>query len=113
MSSKKVISKLIRDKIPEFLKTKNIICNPMVLGDITYAQALDAKLQEEVVKFFEAKDGEYQLEEMADILEIIHTYLVLQGKTFEQLKVIRKVKEEERGGFIKGYLQRLNDKSTL
>ena len=101
MSEKKIISKLIRDRIPEFLQEKGIICNPIVLDDAAYVQALDAKLQEEVVEFLEEKNVALKLEEMADVLEVMHAYLALYGKSFEQLEVIRKTKEQARGGFYK------------
>lgn len=101
MSDKKVISKLIRDRIPEFLKTQNITCHTTVLDDESYQQALHTKLQEEVTEFLEAKSNTHKLEEMADILEVLRACLALQGNSFEQLESIRKIKEQERGGFYK------------
>ena len=42
------------------------------------------------------------LEELADILELIHAALPIHEATYEDLEKIRIAKKEKRGGFEKG-----------
>ena len=42
------------------------------------------------------------IEEMADVLELLHAALKVYGKSFEELDEVRMKKKEKRGGFDKG-----------
>ncbi|MEA3304638.1 MAG: nucleoside triphosphate pyrophosphohydrolase [Patescibacteria group bacterium] len=66
---KQTYNKLIRDKILEKLDSKNIQYSSYIAGDIEYKEKLDNKLQEEVDEFLKDQN----IEELADILEVIHT----------------------------------------
>ncbi|MDF2859493.1 MAG: hypothetical protein K0Q87_5344, partial [Neobacillus sp.] len=57
--------------------------------------ALEVKLNEEVAEYQEDKS----IEEMADVLEVLHAICVARGYTLDQLEEKRKVKSIERGGF--------------
>lgn len=92
-------NKLARDKIPDLLAAKGIQCLTKTLEGSNYQTALSKKLQEEVMEYLCAKENGHQLEELADILEVIHAILANKGNSFSDLEVIRKKKFEERGGF--------------
>ena len=94
--------KLIRDKIPDIVRSKGDVLDVSALTDAEMAPALDAKLLEEVEEFL----GEPSIEEAADILEVLLARLERQGKTLEDLIQVRARKQEERGGFRKGVFLR-------
>ncbi len=91
------MSKLIRDKIPEIIKAKGNTCDVYVAEEAEYRERLAAKLREEVEEFLE----EEAIEELADVLEVVHALVRAQGSTLEELEAIRSQKKHERGGFEK------------
>ena len=58
---------------------------------------LDAKLNEEIAEYQQDKN----LEELADILEVIRAITVARGHSWEELEAIRVKKERNRGAFEK------------
>ena len=87
--------KLVRDKIPRIIEAAGKTCTCSVLPEEEYLPLLNAKLSEEV--------GEYQesgaLEELADILEVIHAIALARGSSIEAVEAIRQAKRDARGGF--------------
>ncbi len=96
---KKTHNKLVRDKIPQILKEKNINYFIRKLNNKEYTQALKTKLQEEVNEFLEASNKEHQQEELADILEVIYSLAKNIGITLNELEKTRQEKLEKRSGF--------------
>jgi predicted house-cleaning noncanonical NTP pyrophosphatase (MazG superfamily) len=92
-------NKLARDKIPEVLLKKGITSITKILDDHEYAVALSKKLQEEVMEYLTAEEPDHQLEELADIQEVILAILAQRGETFLDLENVRKTKLDQRGGF--------------
>lgn len=41
------------------------------------------------------------MEELADLLEVIHAVIAARGSTYEQVEALRLAKNEKRGGFEK------------
>lgn len=60
--------------------------------------ALDRKLQEEVQEYLES----HSIEEMADVLEVLHGIAFHMGVSWDTIEQERIRKREERGGFEKG-----------
>ena len=87
--------KLVRDKIPQIIEAAGKTCTCFVLPDHEYLTLLNAKLNEEVTEYQES--GE--MEELADILEVIHAIAKARGSSIEDVEAIRQAKREERGGF--------------
>ena len=87
--------KLVRDKIPQIIKAAGRNCTCSVLSDQEYLTLLDAKLNEEVAEYQESG----ALEELADILEVIHAIAAARGSSIGEVEAIREAKLEERGGF--------------
>ncbi len=87
--------KAIRDKIPEIIKKDGYTCNVETLSDEKYLAEIEKKLSEEVTEYQSDKN----VEELADILEVIYKIAKLKGISKEQLDKIRLDKVEKRGAF--------------
>lgn len=87
--------KLVRDRIPEIITADGKTCRTEVLQQEQYLAMLDAKLIEELAEYQESKS----MEELADLLEVIHAVAAARGSSFEEVEAIRKKKAEKRGGF--------------
>lgn len=94
----KIYNKLVRDKIPEIIEASGKHCTVRVLDDVEYVDALKFKMQEELNEFLNA-DDDHQLEELADLVEVINSFVRSKGLAIEELEQIRKAKHIERGGF--------------
>ncbi len=88
-------NKLVRDKIPEIIKSKGDIPLTHIASNEEYQQKLKEKLQEEVNEFLEDNNEE----ELADILEVIYALCDLYEFDKIKLEQLRKEKAEKRGGF--------------
>lgn len=90
-------NKLVRDKIPEYIKSKGGTPITHIANDKEYWEKLKEKLQEEVNEFSESET----IEEMADIQEVID--IMCSYKKFNKRKLgsAKKKKVKERGGFNK------------
>jgi predicted house-cleaning noncanonical NTP pyrophosphatase (MazG superfamily) len=93
-------NKAIRDKIPEIIRESGKDCKIISLSNGDFLAALEMKLQEELNEYMESKS----LEELADLLEIIHRLAELKDSSLIKLENIRKAKKNERGGFQKNLL---------
>jgi predicted house-cleaning noncanonical NTP pyrophosphatase (MazG superfamily) len=81
-------NKLVRDRIPELIKSKGIVPITHIASNEEYQQKLRAKLQEEVDEFLEDSNEE----ELADILEVIYALCDLYKFDKDNLEQIRKDK---------------------
>ena len=99
--SKKIHNKLVRDHIPTILAQHNIESFIRILDKQEYIDSLNKKLQEEVQEFLLAADQMQWVEELADILEVIHALLKSKEVSFDILEEVRRKKKEKRGGFEK------------
>ncbi|MFA5310454.1 MAG: nucleoside triphosphate pyrophosphohydrolase [Candidatus Paceibacterota bacterium] len=88
-------NKLVRDRIPEIIKSKGDIPIAHIADDKEYWQKLKEKLQEEVNEFMQDENAE----EMADILEVIDAITNFKNFSKEELEIIKNKKAEERGKF--------------
>lgn len=92
--------KLVRDKIPEIIKATGKKCNIAILSDSEYLTMLDKKLDEELAEYHQDQN----LEELADLLEVIYAVTEARGYSVEELERLRKKKAFERGVFSKKIL---------
>lgn len=93
--------KLVRDKIPDIIKEHNKKPIIRILSPKDYQRELLKKLVEEVNEVSKAEDSEALLEELADVLEVIHATIISVGTTLETVEEIRINKKNKRGGFDK------------
>ena len=56
---------------------------------------MDAKLDEELAEYH----SDQNIEELADLLEVIYAAAMARGYTLEQLESVRAAKAEKRGAF--------------
>jgi predicted house-cleaning noncanonical NTP pyrophosphatase (MazG superfamily) len=94
MDTKKY-NKVIRDKIPEIIADSGKKYTLKQLDDVLFLAELEKKLNEELIEYTESKD----VEELADLLEVIYRISELRGVNSEELDEIRKDKAEKRGKF--------------
>ena len=90
-------NKLARDKMPEVFEAQNRIHKTVVLNDAEYAKELRNKLKEETAEFLEDNN----LEELADILEVIYTLTKNIGHTQVELEQRRADKAKKYGTWEK------------
>ena len=88
-------SKLVRDRIPEIIEASGKSCVTEILSDEAYLRLVDAKLDEELAEYH----SDQNIEELADLLEVIYAAAMARGYTLEQLESVRAAKAEKRGAF--------------
>ena len=95
-----IYDKLVRDKIPEIIEKSGKQCEIEILSDEKYLEMIDKKLDEELAEQHKDKN----LEELADLLEVIYAATKARGYSIEALEKVRAEKAEKRGGFDKKIL---------
>lgn len=93
-------NKLIRDRIPEIIEKNGQKAKIRKMTDEEYLAKLDEKLAEELAEY--RADG--NVEELADLLEVIYAAARARGCTAEKLEEIRHEKAEKRGAFTEKLL---------
>lgn len=98
---KKIIyNKLVRDRIPEIIAASGKTCQTEILSDEDYLRMVDSKLDEELAEYHKDQN----LEELADLLEVLYAAAKARGYTIEQLEALRIEKTFKRGAFEKKLL---------
>ena len=100
MEGKVIYNKLVRDKIPEIIEASGKTCEMEILSDEEYLRMLDKKLDEELVEYHQ----EQNIEELADLLEVLYATAKARGYSIEELDQVRVEKQKARGGFDKKIL---------
>ena len=98
--AKQVYDKLVRDQIPQIICANGNSCEIRVLEDQEYQKRLEEKLKEELSEYLESG----QLEELADLLEVMMALVKAKGSSWQALEQIRTDKLAKRGGFEKKLL---------
>ena len=93
--SKIVYNKLVRDKIPEIIDGAGKIAKISKLSGVEFEKALNQKLLEECKEYIESGD----LEEIADILEVLYALMNLKGVSKSSVEKMRIDKAKARGAF--------------
>ena len=93
-------NKLVRDRIPEIIESSGKRCVTEILSDEDYLRMLDAKLDEELTEYHKDQN----IEELADLLEVLRATAIARGYSLEDLERVRKDKADKRGGFEKRIL---------
>ncbi len=89
--------KLVRDRIPQIIAEKGGTCQTRILSEEEYLVSLEAKLDEEVGEYHRDKN----VEELADILEVLFALAAANGYSCEELMTAYDKKHMDRGGFEK------------
>lgn len=96
----KKYNKLVRDRIPEIIEDSGKTCVTEILSDAEYLRMVDAKLDEELAEYHKDQN----IEELADLIEVIYAAAIARGYTLEQLEQVRAEKAAKRGGFAQKIL---------
>lgn len=91
--------KVVRDDIPRIIAAKGERVSFGRLAQGEAAVALIGKLFEEGLELNGAKEPAQQLEELADVLEVVRGLAVTAGISWDDLIVAAAAKREKRGGF--------------
>ena len=89
------INKLVRDNIPSICERNGQTPLTKILDDKTYTSALSKKLEEEVNEYLMSND----IEELADIVEVIEALAENQGASLEKVMEIKQRKQNKNGAF--------------
>ena len=105
----KIYNKLVRDKIPEIIASDNgKTCVTRIMEDDEYLETLNTKMQEELKEYLESGD----VEELADLEEVLRAILDVKGVSYEEFEKIRNSKVEKRGAFKKKiFLESVSEKN--
>ena len=88
-------NKLVRDKIPEIIKSNNENPKTRILNNDEYLFELNKKLQEELEEYLNGND----IEELADLEEVLRAILDAKNVSYEEFEKIRISKVNKRGAF--------------
>ena len=93
----KMYNKLVRDLIPDIIEESGNECRTRILSNEEYLKMLDLKLDEELSEYHQDQN----IEELADLLELVQSAAVARGYTLEELEAVRAEKAKKHGGFEK------------
>ena len=93
--ARKVYNKLVRDKIPEIIAAEGKALKTRILSDEEHLQALIEKLGEEYEEF----KADLNVEELADLHEVLLALADVLQIPHEELEKVRTQKAAKRGGF--------------
>ena len=93
----RIYYKLVRDNIPEIIKNQGETPYVSVLDDKSYNTALRKKLKEEAREYLASEE----IEELADIIEVIEALANHKGRSLEDVLEIKEKKAKKNGKFKK------------
>ncbi len=93
-------NKLVRDRIPEIIAQTGKNYSSRILDQSEYVKELKKKSLEELEEYMNANNNDEALEELADLLEVIHALAETHGASIEKVEELRKQKAKKRGSFI-------------
>lgn len=90
----------MRDEIPTIIEGTGKRYRVSTVSGPDLIQALQDKFFEELQEFVES---EYDLEELADLLEVVEALAHELGSSLPEVMELKEKKRKKRGGFAKGY----------
>ena len=87
--------KLVRDKVPDYIRGKGETPVTHIADDAEYGEKLKEKLVEEVEEFKRDESPE----ELADILEVLDAIVEHKGFDRKEIEKVKEAKAQQRGRF--------------
>lgn len=110
----KIYNKLVRDNIPDIIRSDNETPVTRILTEAEYERELYRKLAEECKEVYRAEDSDEACKELADVLEVIRAIANIKGKSLEDIIKLAEDKRNKRGGFSKRvYLEKSIKKEEI
>ena len=94
-----VHNKLVRDNMRQIILDAGRKPIMKILNQEDYITELRKKSKEELQEYLTAETNEEALEELADLLEVIHALAKVHDSSIEEVEKIRVQKAAKRGGF--------------
>ena len=94
-----VHNKLVRDNMRQIILDAGRKPVMKILNHQDYIFELRKKSQEELQEYLTAETNEEALEELADLLEVMHALAKVHGSSIKKVEKIRAEKAAKRGGF--------------
>ncbi|MFB5282554.1 phosphoribosyl-ATP pyrophosphohydrolase [Peribacillus sp. Hz7] len=92
-------NKLVRDRIPEIIESTGKKFSTRILNEKEYITELKKKSFEELQEYMKVTNNSEAIEELADLLEIMHALAEFHGSSIEEVERVRQEKAVKRGGF--------------
>ena len=92
---RKIINKLVRDNIPLICESNGQTPETKILDGENYTLALRSKLYEEVEEYL----SDDNIEELADIIEVIEALAENQDSSLDEIMEIKRHKQKKNGAF--------------
>jgi len=102
------VEKLVRDQIPDIIRREGREPQIRVAAPDELMPLLRAKLVEEAHEFANTPS----LEELADLLEVMHAILHARGWKFSELEAKAETKRQARGAFACGWVLSIDERSV-
>ena len=100
--------KLVRDKIPELIRSSGDTLTVRIASAHELDHFLRTKIVEESKELLESGD----IEEIVDILEVIDALLLHRKLDRDDITALQIEKRGRRGGFEKGFILKINEKQV-
>lgn len=109
-----IYNKLVRDKIPEIIKSNKGEPAIRILDDKEYKEELEKKLFEECNEVINSKETVERIEELADVLEVVCSLAKLENKSLDEVVKVMDEKRKKKGGFEKKiFLEKVLEKVQI
>jgi len=105
------ISKLVRDKIPNFIDKEKVNFQVKKLDINAYKQALKEKLLEESQEVFSSENNQQLMEEIADVYEVIEAIESAYQLDKNTIQKIKAKKADHKGKFVQKLLLTILDRT--
>lgn len=93
------LEKLIRDQLPRIMEAQGTTLQTKILKDDEFVPMLKEKLLEEAKEVQLAENLDELMEELADVLEVIHALSKASGISLQEVEKKRIEKKHLKGGF--------------
>ncbi|WP_342527132.1 nucleoside triphosphate pyrophosphohydrolase [Chryseomicrobium sp. FSL W7-1435] len=92
---------VLRDRSPERQNSQNTSLE--ILRGTHLRSALHSQLVAGATRYSQAETDRQAVEELVDLVELVHALLPAHNMTYEELEMVRRRKKNEQGSFTEGH----------